>query len=294
MWTTIWDSGDFLRLSPEARLVILCLKTSPDSTIVGISRAVPQVLAFRTGLSVEAVETSLKTLAEGNEPWIVRSGEYVWIRNGLKHDPTFAHENNNHVKWVVKGLKSLPPNADCAKLVSLFVSYYAELGMIPAGMLQPPRSHPQSHPHPIPTHPNHIHQTPDTRTKERKQTQGELGLVAPVGATAGELAGIVFDHWVTTMKKDKARTKLTPERLRLIKARLKDGYSADDLKRAIDGCASSAFHMGENDRNTPYDDITLICRNGSKVETFMGMAHKGKPRAREAPATPRPQSRKGS
>lgn len=76
----------------------------------------------------------------------------------------------------------------------------------------------------------------------------------------------VFSHWVTRMSKPKA--KLTKERIKKIKDRKSEGYTEEDLKLAINGCASSEFHMGKNDRNTPYNDLELICRSGGNVENF--------------------------
>ena len=77
----------------------------------------------------------------------------------------------------------------------------------------------------------------------------------------------VFDHWVKVMEKPKAL--LGKDRKKAIEARLNEGYSVEDLKKAIDGCRSSAFHMGENERSTVYNDLELICRNGRKVEQFI-------------------------
>ena len=78
----------------------------------------------------------------------------------------------------------------------------------------------------------------------------------------------IFSHWTTVMGKN-ARAKLTDKRKRCIQARLKEGYSVEDIKHAIDGCARSAYHMGQNDSGTVYDCLTLICRSGEKVEQFM-------------------------
>lgn len=77
----------------------------------------------------------------------------------------------------------------------------------------------------------------------------------------------IFDYWVKVMGKNKS-AKLTNDRKTKIKTRLKDGYTVDEIKEAIDGCASSAYHMGQNDDGKVYDDIALICRTGSKLEGF--------------------------
>ncbi len=84
---------------------------------------------------------------------------------------------------------------------------------------------------------------------------------------------IVFEHWCQIMGK-RGNAKLTPERRRLIKARLKDGYEVKDLMRAIEGCAKSDFHMGRGQYRgaKKYNDLTLILRDGSKLEGFREFA----------------------
>lgn len=80
---------------------------------------------------------------------------------------------------------------------------------------------------------------------------------------------LIFKYWQTIMEKPLA--KLTPGRKAKIEARLKT-YSVDDLLKAIIGCKSSGFHMGQNDSNTLYNSLELICRNDEKVEFFMEKA----------------------
>jgi hypothetical protein len=77
----------------------------------------------------------------------------------------------------------------------------------------------------------------------------------------------IYTFWKATMGLERAR--LTPERAKKIRQRLKDGYSIEDVEKAIMGCKDSPFHQGQNDRNTVYNDLTLILRNGSFLEKFM-------------------------
>jgi uncharacterized protein YdaU (DUF1376 family) len=76
----------------------------------------------------------------------------------------------------------------------------------------------------------------------------------------------VFDFWILTM--DKSKCGLSPKRKKAITARLKDGYSVDDIKQAIIGCSLIPHNMGQNDRNTAYNDIELICRSPENLERF--------------------------
>lgn len=82
----------------------------------------------------------------------------------------------------------------------------------------------------------------------------------------------IFEHWQQVMKKPQAR--LINARSRAIAGRLREGYSAAEIKSAIDGCRISQFHMGENEAGNVYNDLTLICRNGAKLEQFIGFLDK--------------------
>ena len=78
---------------------------------------------------------------------------------------------------------------------------------------------------------------------------------------------LVFDYW--REKLDKKKAKLDSTRRGKIQSRLADGFSVEELKKAIDGCSLSGWHMGDNPSRKKYDDITLICRDASHVESFV-------------------------
>lgn len=78
----------------------------------------------------------------------------------------------------------------------------------------------------------------------------------------------IFEYWCLVMQKSSA-AKFTADRKRAVKARLKEGYTIEHIKQAIDGCSRSDFHMGRDGKNTTkFDDLELICRSGSQLEKF--------------------------
>ena len=79
----------------------------------------------------------------------------------------------------------------------------------------------------------------------------------------------IFDYWVLTMGKKAGQVKLTPKRKKSIQGRLKEGYTPDQIKTAILNCRQDPWSMGANDRQTAFNDIELICRNGEKLESFI-------------------------
>ena len=85
----------------------------------------------------------------------------------------------------------------------------------------------------------------------------------------GEVAE-VFGHWVDKRKEvlqNTRRPTLTAKRRKKIVARLREGWTVDELKRAIDGCLASEFHVEGG-----WTDLELILRNDGKVEQFIHRA----------------------
>jgi hypothetical protein len=54
-----------------------------------------------------------------------------------------------------------------------------------------------------------------------------------------------------------------------IEGRLREGYSPDEICRAIDGQHVSPFHLGENKNGTRYLQLELVVRSGEKVDQFL-------------------------
>lgn len=78
---------------------------------------------------------------------------------------------------------------------------------------------------------------------------------------------VLFEYWkkVNQMK----RGVLNDKRRGHITARLKEGYSVEDLKRAIVGNRVSEWHQENGHR-----DIGLVCRNAEKTDNFLRIYNK--------------------
>lgn len=75
----------------------------------------------------------------------------------------------------------------------------------------------------------------------------------------------IFAYW--QQRCDHPRAKLTADRMSKVLARLRDGYTQADIFTAIDGAAEHAFV--NSDTGQRYDDLSLICRDGAKLEGFI-------------------------
>ena len=55
---------------------------------------------------------------------------------------------------------------------------------------------------------------------------------------------------------------------------MKEGYTVDQIKMAIDGCSITPHNNGTDPRGNGqiYDCLELICRSGENIERFVGNA----------------------
>lgn len=112
-----------------------------------------------------------------------------------------------------------------------------------------------------------------------------LGFATDVGGRAsasnsGQTDAVreVWDHYVAAMKP--RHTGLDPQQRAIIRDALKVATKSE-LKRAIDGCKSSDFHMGKNDRSKKYNSLSQILkakRGGrtvrEQIDFFLDLAEK--------------------
>jgi hypothetical protein len=105
----------------------------------------------------------------------------------------------------------------------------------------------------------------------------KTGADAPASASAGGVVVELFKHWQRVHAHPQA--KLDAKRRRAIERAVKS-HGVDVVRAAIDGCAKSAFHKGQNERGAVYDDLTLILRDASKIESFAALAPKAEPKPR--------------
>lgn len=79
--------------------------------------------------------------------------------------------------------------------------------------------------------------------------------------------------------KEHVRTpRITPQQRKHINARLKEGYSVDDLKHAVIGCLSNSYNV---DRG--FIDLNLIFRNQSKCDQYITWYFKHEREIRQQP-----------
>jgi DNA-binding transcriptional MerR regulator len=84
----------------------------------------------------------------------------------------------------------------------------------------------------------------------------------------------IFEHWQVEL--DHPRSVFDIKRRQRIAARLKEGFTVEDLKQVCKGVKNSPWHMGENPSQTKYDSINVIYRDAEQVEKFLELAQEKK------------------
>jgi hypothetical protein len=79
----------------------------------------------------------------------------------------------------------------------------------------------------------------------------------------------IFDFYKQTFDGYFKRLTLTNGRKTKIEARLKAGYTVDDICTAIKNIRKSAFHCGDNDKHMFYATLEFICRNDETLEKWI-------------------------
>lgn len=139
VYSVLFDDLDFQTLRPNARLLLLTYRQCRQAGPAAIFLAYRDHVAKQTGLSLGEVTRCRDELAAAG--WIEFEGDIVWVRNGLRHDPTMHVANENHRKAIMAWIATLPRLA----IVLRFCDYYQFRYpfTIPSGI--PPEGHTGTH-----------------------------------------------------------------------------------------------------------------------------------------------------
>lgn len=249
--TSFWDDAYIMELDPIEKLLFLYFLTCPLTDLCGAYQITLKRIAFDTGIDRDMVLKILDRFEAAGKMYY-RDG-WLIIKNFSKHQAS----NPNVDKGIARSLSACP---DWVKetLTKGFESL--SKGGAPEPKLEPELRleleqdiHPVISPEP----------DPDPAVGEEPLPPGE-----PPTARKPDPVVEVFDYWVVKMGKNRA-AKLTSDRRQKVKARLREGYTVEQIKQAIDGCSVDPFYMGDNVSGKTYNDLTLICRTGSKIEEFI-------------------------
>lgn len=104
----------------------------------------------------------------------------------------------------------------------------------------------------------------ELRVKDIKNSSSSLS------SSANSTTKQVFEYWRSELK---PRAKFDAKRRARIAARLKEGFTVEQLKTVVEKAKASPHHSGKNDRGRTYQDIHTIFRDAAQVEAFLDGHH---------------------
>lgn len=226
--TKFWDDTYISSLDPIEKLLFIYFLTNPLTEISGAYEIQLKRVALDTGIDRDMVQKILNRFAD--EDKIIYRDGWILVCNFIKHQSL-----NPNVQIGIENAVDIAPQWIRDRLSIAFESLsYLNLNN------------------------SNLNQSNDNESDEVKALKKKQETLDVTN---------IFQFWKDTMSLN-GSTKLTANRKTCVQARLREGYTIERIKNAILGCAASPFHCGQNDSRTLYNDLTLICRNGEKVEFF--------------------------
>jgi hypothetical protein len=273
--TKFWASRTIRSCSEDARTLALYLLTSAHSNICGAFRLpdgyVCEDLNEDLGWGSERVRKGFTELFRKGFANRCETTKWVWVCDHFEWNPL---ENPNQRKAALKIALQVPDEcawkADflekCGAIVGLSIEEIAEISAtLPKGFRDQDQDQDQK------------------QEQEQDQEQGDArGKRGPPNsdARADTRANVqqVFDHWAKAWEHPGA--KLDAKRAKRIEARLKDGFTVEQLCNAISGFKHSPWHTGTDPKGngTVYDGIETLLRDTAQVEK--GLEHYANPPAK--------------
>ena len=245
----VWD----LTLSPVKKLVLMKLADNADD----FGRCFPSVkhIALKVGCSVATVQRNISQLKK--DGYLKSKKRYRKDGGYMSNLYTITLENHPSVNLIYGGQKHEKNTHWQGEEVSPVIDGHTS--PVQGGEVSPVIDQ-------EPPVNNHQIEPPIKLKKINKKD-----FVPFDKATAAESPHkLIFNYWFLRMGKTKT-AKLSVKRSKVIKDRLADGYTVEEIKTAIDNCRGSNWHMGANDRAQQYNDIELICRSAEKLERFISL-----------------------
>lgn len=268
----LWGDEKFRSLSPlqpSGQALFLYLLVNPNTTsIPGIYRAGAAAMAEELGWTLEAFRQAFDEVLKQGLVEADLKARVIFIPNAIKYNKP---QSPNVVKSWLPYWDELP---ECNLKEQAHQALKAFVETLGEGFAKAFReTFPKPSAKTMPNQKQDQEQEQNTNISEAKASPCPLfedKLIANNAETDASNQDVqaIFSHWQQVMKCPKA--KLDQKRRNKIGAALKLGYSVEELKLAIDGCASTPFNMGDNDRKRPYNGIDLIFRDAEHIEQFLG------------------------
>ena len=244
---SIWDDPKVAALDSEAKLAFVYLVTNRQAHVSGIY-VLPSVLAaHQTGLTPKHWDRVSDRVSELGLARFDHPREVVWVVNMMRYQGRGEKNASSAAKHILTLHKS--------PLIKDFCLHYPDVGALIPDTLCDTVS---------------VQEQEQEQEQEQKKETDLSRSAAPKHDRAADVATVV-SHYQSLHPRARPGTKEKAK----IRARLTEGFTAEDICDGIDGCHATPHNAGDNDRGRQYLSLELIVRDASKLTQFI----EGKERA---------------
>lgn len=290
----MWGDAKFRSLTPPqpcGQALWWYLLTNPNTTSVpGLYRAGESQIAEELGWPLEGFreafrEVSGQGLVEAD--WDAR---LVWIPGAMRYH---VPESPNVVKSWATPWDEMPECELKAKAFQLLKAFTEGLGEAFreafAKACGKAFGKPSGKPFGKPLANQEQEQEQEQKQDQDQHTQGagardlsgprpDEGVLVPARSSErAQMAEVVAHYRGHHPKAFPRGLRAHMDEARKIKCRLSEGFTVEDLKRAIDGYHADPWHLGLNERNKPFLDLELIVRDAKHVQKGLEFHQRGPP-----------------
>lgn len=307
MATVFWTKGSGKRIRGhyEAQILFWYLLSGPHSSMTGIYSLNLATVIAESGLSRQAVAKGLRKCAQEKMAFYDEEEELVWVpalshhQVGLRLGIGKSGEPDKRIRGILRALKPFAGHRFVAEYVRRYGECYSfnhpkiaplvesMLGKVATQTSQTDQTSASSRSLPTSSKSSGslssegaskglrrgYGSVPDPVSGSKTEEVDPTEKVRRVSKRSSDPAnpGVrqVFEAW----KEDTGhhRAKLDRKRTARIKARLKDGFTPEELIQAITHRRNDPFLMGENDTGRVYDGIQTLLRDTEQVERLLAL-----------------------
>lgn len=239
---SFWTDPAVGRLVVDAKVVLLYCLTAPHGNLIGLFHLPVIYIAEATGIPAERVRASLAGPLSAFVEYDNETQEVLVRRSATDQIGDDLKATDNRVKAV----QSVLAETHSGRLVDLFRELH------PSWQLTALTGNPvQAPPKPLAS----PSKAPPKQEKRSKREEQQVR--------------IVFDYWrdrrkaILSLNGRGPEMKLTEKRASVVRARLEEGYTTEQLCEAVDGCLGSPRNVEGG-----HIDLELICRDQKQVGQY--------------------------
>ena len=250
--------------SREQRLAFLYLLTHPQSTPCGIWRVSPREAAMHLNLRTpEAAKKALGCL----EPKAFFDPETCYVC--IPAYPKWQCKNPKTGKPAAEVLRTLPKPVVAWLLTDkLAIPYQTIQDTVSIRYVYHPEPDTEPDTEPVPDKDRSADPDPAVAPATPKKEKKPRPETIERKAAAERIVLYHAEVMEKTPIADKASVSLVEDILR-------QGFTEDQCRLAVDGCKASDFHMGQNKEGQRFNGIRQIFKDGDKTKSHIERAEKG-------------------